>query len=92
MRIADDYSSRGAPGVSMRTWLYLGAALLGLAMMGLVDRNAEETYVDEAVIDQPEVTSAKRSAASSSFAASDAQVVTQDRSIKLEAVGRVTVR
>lgn len=91
MKIADDYSSRGAPGVSMRTWLYLGAAVLGLAMMGLVDRNAEETYIDEAIVDQPEAKGAQRSAASSPFPA-DAHVVTQERSIKLDALGRVTVR
>ncbi len=91
MRNADDYSSRGAPGVSMRAWLYLGAAVLGLSLMGLEDPNAQERIVDEVIVDQTQATNGKHAAASSP-AVNNAVVVGQDHStIKLD-ITRINLR
>lgn len=40
--LADDLSSRESTGTSMRTWLYLGAAVLALMLLGLSDRITED--------------------------------------------------
>jgi hypothetical protein len=91
MRNADDYSSRGAPGVSMRAWLYLGAAVLGLSLMGLEDPNAQERIVDEVIVDQTQATNGTRAAASSP-AVNNAVVVGQEQStIKLD-ITRINLR
>jgi hypothetical protein len=91
MRNADDYSSRGAPGISMRAWLYLGAAVLGLSLMGLEDPNAQERIVDEVVVEPAQTENAKRTAASSPNVPNTV-VAGQDRStIKLD-IGRINLR
>ena len=92
MRNADDYSSRGAPGVSMRAWLYLGAAVLGLSLMGLEDPNAQERIVDDLTVEPLQAATAKRAAASSPAVTNSAGVATQDHSaIKLD-IGRLNLR
>jgi len=92
MRNADDYSSRGAPGVSMRAWLYLGAAVLGLSLMGLEDPNAQERIVDEVTVEPAKTVNAKRAAASSSSVSNNTVVAGQDHStIKLD-IGRINLR
>ena len=90
MRNADDYSSRGAPGVSMRAWLYLGAAVLGLSLMGLEDPNAQERNVDEVAVDDTQAANAKRAAASSP-AANNTVVAGQESAIKLD-ITRINLR
>jgi hypothetical protein len=90
MRNADDYSSRGAPGVSMRAWLYFGAAVLGLSLMGLEDPNAQERIVDEVVVEPAQTVNAKRAAASSPTTTT--VVAGPDHStIKLD-IGRINLR
>ena len=91
MRNADDYSSRGAPGISMRAWLYLGAAVLGLSLMGLEDPNAQERIVDDVNVEQPQTVSAKRAAASSPAGANTAAVAQDHSTVKLD-IGRITMR
>ena len=90
MRNADDYSSRGAPGVSMRAWLYFGAAVLGLSLMGLEDPTAQERVVDEVTTEPVQSANAKRTAASSP-AVANSVVPSQDPAIKLD-VGRINLR
>lgn len=91
MRNADDYSSRGAPGVSMRAWLYLGAAVLGLSLMGLEDPNAQERIVDDVKVEQTQTASAKRAAASSPAVTNTAAVAQDHSAIKLD-IGRINLR
>ena len=91
MRNADDYSSRGAPGVSMRAWLYFGAAVLGLSLMGLEDPNAQERIVDEVVVEPAPAVNAKRAAASSPAGAKTVVAGQDHSSIKLD-IGRINLR
>jgi hypothetical protein len=49
--IADVHSSRASAGISMRSWLYLGFAVLGFSLMSLDEPQGERLAVPAA--DQP---------------------------------------
>jgi hypothetical protein len=92
MRSTDDDSSRGAPGISMRTWLYLGAAVLGLSLMGLEDRTAEDRMEGDIATAPSEAGSAVRSASVPVASGAEAMTSVQHRSVKLDLNGRISLR
>lgn len=47
-RSGSDFESGEPPGVSMRTWLYLGAIAVGLGLMALEDRSITENATEVA--------------------------------------------
>jgi hypothetical protein len=80
--IADAHPSRASAGISMRTWLYVGFAVLGFSLMSLDEPQGERLA---APADQP----ARIEAAATP--AADALIATPSRTARLE-TGAVVLR
>jgi hypothetical protein len=93
IRIADAQSSRGSAGISMRTWLYLGSAVLVLSLMGLDDdHQASQFALDEPAGPHLNSEAARQATPQPSNASSETVTTASSRAVKIEAVGRMALR